>query len=344
MKILIVGSNAGWAIENYYAKHLNEIGIDTTIFSCSDYYSSSSFYNRLQNRLGIHAFYNSVNESLIELTSQINPTVIWVFKGVEIFPQTLVRLKQNGFILVNYNPDHPFIRTAISHGGASVEQSVSLYDAHFCYSEKLRLQIQKEFNIRTFSLPFAYEPTDFHYSREIISKDFLKVAMIGNADECRAGHIRYLLRNGIEVDVFGNNWSRFLSRSRHLNVHGPVSGIEFWKAMLNYRVQLNVFRPHNEGSHNMRTFEIPSIGGIQLAPYSEEHDKLFKNGSEIWLYTTEDDLVNKADQLLSLKDEIAEEYREKAKRRCETEHYTYLDRAVWVKSCLEKVVKELSAY
>ncbi len=341
MKVVIVGSNAIWAIENYYVRYLRELDIDVSLFNCSEYYQHRSFVVRVLNRLGVRAIYRSVNQSLLSYIKKEKPDIIWIFKGVEIFQDTLKQLKQGGAILVNYNPDHPFIRTTISHGGKAIESAVSLYDSHLCYSQSLKQKIEADYKIKCFVLPFGYEPSETHKVETEASRDILSVCMIGYADSKRALYINALLKSGISVDVYGDNWSRYLNESPQCHIYPAVFGDNFWRTLLDYRVQLNVFRPHNEGSHNMRTFEIPSVGGIQLAPYSSEHADYFSDRKEIWLYTSLEDMVDKAQQILALSGEQASQIRMDAKKRSQMEEYTYATRArqvskIFIELCKNK--------
>jgi len=49
-------------------------------------------------------------------------------------------------------------------------------------------------------------------------------------------------------------------------------------------------RPQNQGSHNMKSFEIPAMGGFMIANRSREHLELFKEDSEIACYENSEEL------------------------------------------------------
>src|SRR5947207_2020499 len=74
----------------------------------------------------------------------------------------------------------------------------------------------------------------------------------------------------LPVDVYGNHWNQY-KLNKKINVFGPAYGTTFWKTLRRYRVQLNLMRPHNLGSHNMRSIEVPAIGGIGLFPNTPDH-------------------------------------------------------------------------
>lgn len=337
MKILIVGHEAEWSIEQYYVKYLREAGCDVRFFPLNAHYNLHAIGNKILNRLGIHTFYRKTNTTLIEQCILEEPDFVWIFKGVELFPETLKKIKNLGIRLVNYNPDHPLIRTSISHGGDQMERSIPLYDAHFCYSQLLVKHIMDEYGVQTFYLPFAFEPSKAHNQDTKQSADILKVCMVGNGDQIRAHYIKQLLKNQINVTLYGNYWRRYLKPTSTCEIFPPVYGNDFWQVLLNYRVQLNVFRPHNVGSHNMRTFEIPSIGGLQVAPFSPEHAEFFRGEEEIWMYQDENEMVQKSQLLLNLSTAQVNEFRSKAKTKCQVRDYTYKHRSTQVIQYLESI-------
>lgn len=86
-------------------------------------------------------------------------------------------------------------------------------------------------------------------------------------------------------------------------------------------------RPHNLDSHNMRTFEIPGIGGIQLAPDTIDHRGYFEDGKEIFLYKNLEECVSKITNLLKLTKNEASLIRENARNKSIQNNYSYQERA-----------------
>src|SRR5215210_4698797 len=140
MKILIVGSKSEYAIENYFAKYLSELGNEIEYFPSADIifkYHSKNILNKILFKSKLKTNYKAVNGDLLKNAYLFRPNIIWVFKGMEILPETLKILCAD-FYLVNYNPDHPFLITSLGSGNKNVSESVGLYHLHFCYSEELR--------------------------------------------------------------------------------------------------------------------------------------------------------------------------------------------------------------
>ncbi|HLY70820.1 MAG TPA: hypothetical protein VKR53_13905, partial [Puia sp.] len=140
-KILIVGSDQVWSIERIYLKYLAELGIDTELFAAQnlfyDYYKKSAF-NKIVFRLGVSFIYNKINKLLVEKAHQYKPDVICIFKGMEIFPETIDKLKVKGCKVVNYNPDNPFIFSGRGSGNKNVKNSIGRYNLHFTYDKAVQ--------------------------------------------------------------------------------------------------------------------------------------------------------------------------------------------------------------
>lgn len=331
---MIFGSTASWAIEQYYFRHLSRMKWQIEVFDPSKYIDYSVL-NRILIRAGSLKPYKTANDALLERAKQFSPDVVWVFKGVELLPETLKRLKDSGCKVANYNPDHPFIRTSVSHGGNNIAECVPLYDLHFCYGRELAALIQDRYGIPGVWLPFGYELDEATYDRMAGTEERQRICFIGNPDGKRARILKTLAQKGLPVDVFGANWKKHLPSGKNVCVFDVTLGEDFWKNMRQYRVQLNIFRPHNEGSHNMRTFEIPAAGGLMLAPDSPEHRDFFRNGAEAFFYRSEEDIEMLCRELLESGD--TKRIRQHARGRTLESGYSYADRARIVSQTFENL-------
>jgi spore maturation protein CgeB len=328
LKILVVGSSLPGAIENYYRTYLDKEVFEVLSFNPSLFYKIHSIRSKISFRYFPQSLFRSANKQLINYARQVKPDIIWVFKGVEFFPGTLRHLKGLGINLINYNPDHPFIRTLVSNGGRNIKDCIPYYDLHFCYSRDLVHQLKTDYNLNAAWLPFGFELSDEEYSQIPIEGEIHKVCFIGNPDALRAKWVKRIAAEGIPIDVFGYNWSKYLNPGTpNINFFNQVNGFEYWETLRKYRVQLNIFRPHNVNSHNMRTFEIPACGGIQLAPASEEHAWFFKENSEIFLYHSEEDAMKKIKLILNMTSTEAALVRNAARNRVLNDDYSYAQRA-----------------
>ncbi len=338
MKLLIVGSDKIFSIENFYFKYLNELGVDTKRFTAQaafyDYYYNGNITNKVLFKLGLSNIHKKINIQFKQIVNEFKPEIIWVFKGMEITPTSLKWVKQQGIKLVNYNPDNPFVFTGKGSGNANITNSIDLYDYHFTYNLEIQKELKEKHKAQTGFLPFAYDMSQELFDECAKETEIIKACFLGNPDKIRAAFLQQLASTGILIDVFGNDWDKFVS---HKNIipHEPIYGDKQWKTLRKYRVQINLMRIHNENSHNMRTFEVPGIGGIQVAPFTNEHQLFFEEGKEIFLYKNLDECAFKINYLLSLTPIQANELRVFARDAAINKKHSYKDRAVQVLETLK---------
>ena len=136
-----------------------------------------------------------------------------------------------------------------------------------------------------------------------------------------------MLENNIQLTVFGHGWDSKIKGFSNCEIFDAVYHEKMWENMHRYRIQLNIFREHNAGSHNMRTFEIPAIGGIQLAPDTIEHRAFFEPGKEIFLYRGIEESISQINTLLAINLDKAKVLRLAARNRIIKSNYSYKERS-----------------
>jgi spore maturation protein CgeB len=330
MKILLYGYDLPSALERVYKKHFIEAGADVYHYPGADIalkHYSKSIVHKILSRTGIYTGFGKINKEFEQVAHEYKPDVIFIFKGMELYPATVKRLAAS-FKMTNYNPDHPFIIGSRGGGNSNVTNSVGHYHLHFCYHGPLMKQIQEEYNIPCVFLPFGYELTDAVYNEAAAQPELNKVCFLGNPDTARAETVLYLAQQGLPVDVYGHGWHKTaVAGNPSIGIHDAVYGDGFWKKLRQYRLQINIFRKHNIGSHNMRTFEVPAVGGIQLTPHSEEQVAFFKANEECFYYHSNEELAALAKRLLALSPKEALVIRNAARQRSLASGYSYKHRA-----------------
>ena len=342
MKILLIGANNKWAIERYYVNYLTKMGVDIYHFPVQDIifqYHSKNLFNKFLFKSKINTGYKKVNKQFIKIAHKYKPDVIWIFKGMEILPATLDKLRKD-FKIANYNPDHPFIISSKGSGNNNVTQSVRKYNLHFCYHNELQKKIESEYGIHTTFLPFAYEEADITYIDQAEIEEKNRVCFQANPDNYRISKVNLLTQNGFEVDVYGHGWHKTnLANNSKVRIFPIATRAEFWRLNQEYRVQLNLFREYNFGSHNMRTFEIPAVGGIQVAPYSDEQASFFEDGKEIFFFKNDEEMIAQIHKLLNIDKSEALTIRNAARKRSLESGYTFQDRAITVYNTFTNFLK-----
>lgn len=203
MKLLVIGANSTYAIERFYLNYWreNKRGIEVDFLATQnlfyEYYNKNSF-NKILFKLGVSKIYCNINREVIKRIDLFAPDIIFIFKGMEVYPETLKYAKIRGIKLINYNPDNPFIFSGRGSGNINITKSIGLYDYHFTYSKEIKKQIELKFNIPTQLLPFAYDISDeeFEFCKKQPEKN--KVCFIGNPDFYRAKLIYNLAKKELK--------------------------------------------------------------------------------------------------------------------------------------------------
>jgi len=329
MRVLLVGSDKIFAIENFYVKHLRAHGAELLHFPAQslfyDYYGAS-IINKVLFRAGLSRILKEINSTLLSHVAEFKPDVVWIFKGMEIFPETLQEIKSQGCKLVNYNPDNPFIFSGRGSGNKNVTQSIGLYDLHFTYSDEIAAELLSRFKTRVEMLPFGFELSDVLYEQCQRQAEEKRICFLGNPDEDRAKFIKELAQGGLPVTVYGHGWQNFLANTS-VEICDAVYGDEQWRILRRYRIQLNLMRVHNLQSHNMRTFEVPGVGGIMMAPDTPEHRRFFADGREAFLFKNLEHCAQQLQLILGVNENDAMTIRTAARKRALEIGSRYYDRA-----------------
>lgn len=324
MKILIIGSNYTWSIERIYTRELRTLEHDVELFEAQnifyDFYYKS-FFNKLLYRLGLSNIIRKINNKLLQKVEFHQYDVIIVFKGMELLPATIIKLKSKTSKLINFNPDNPFIFSGKGSGNRNVTNSISLFDLHLTYDAWVKEKIEKNYKIKTEILTFGFNDQAIETEVLNLINEVKAVCFLGNPDSFRASVIHSLLENGIEVHLYGNNWHKFI-KSKLAVIHKPVYGLDFYITLRMYRVQLNIMRVHNLNSHNMRSMEITGVGGVLLAPKTADHLAFFEVEREIFIYDDNKSLVHEVKRILNLEKLVIDRLREKARIKV-MEQFTY---------------------
>ena len=333
MKILIIGAESGYSIETYYLKYLKRnLGSDNVdLFKSQNIfieYYNKNIINKIIYRAGFSKILKRINTQLINKIDSFLPDVVLVFKGMEIFPSTLKLLKSKSIKLVNYNPDHPFEFHGRGSGNKNILNGIPFYDLYLTYSKKIQNRLQQNFKVKSGWLPFGFEvdESEFNSIEKVEEKN--RICFLGNPDRERAEFIIELSKNDLPITVYGHDWGKWIKTNKSIEINGPVYQKDFLKVIRSYRVQLNLFRPHNENSHNMRSFEVPSVGGIMLAPLTEEHSYFFKADKEAFYFENFSSCLSKCKYLLNLPASDVTVIRNDARKRSLNSNYSYQQRVV----------------
>jgi hypothetical protein len=327
VRILLTGNTYSNSPEQLYLRLLkqrSDVVVDFIPTGKMFLDKRKSLSGKVLYRLAPKQLNKSIQDTLLERINTFLPDVVLVFKGFEISVETLQTIKQQGVKLVNFNGDHPFAYDSKGSGNQNTLKSIELFDLYLTYSKNIQGQMNARYSTRTEVLPFGFDQDAAGKFEEL--EEINKACFVGNPDAKRAQYIQHVADAGISIDVYGNDWNQFLKPGKTLNIFPPATGVKYWQTLHRYRVQLNIMRTHNENSHNMRTFEVPGIGGIMLTEQTLEQEEFFTD-KEVATYNSETDLIEQTGRLLSKTTSEADAMRERAKKCVLNNGHTYMARS-----------------
>mgnify|MGYP000117762426 FL=1 len=333
--ILILGSNHLAALELIYSSELTKLGTRNKIVGTQNLflaYYTKSLLNKIIYRLGISKIESKIQKIIKAEILEYNPKTVLVFKGMEIQPQTLQWIKFKGIKVLNYNPDSPFIFSGRGSGNKNVTNSLSLFDYYITYDKAINKELVNR-SVKSAILPFGYIWSGFNYIELEEKDEVFKLCFLGNADKFRIDILEQIARKGVKIDVYGENWSD-CKLHENISTFGPKYGAEFWEILQKYALQLNLLRPHNLNSHNMRSFDIPGAGGIMLAPRTPDHQTYFKEFAEVFLFSDVNEAHKHIQLILNLSFSERNEIRQAARLKAK-EYHTYTHRTLQLVNYLD---------
>ena len=266
-----------------------------------DVISSSPFIrslDRINFRLSYAIDFDGLNRRIVDEFEKDNYDIVWIDKGKKIFSKTLKKLKEinRNVKLVHINPDDPFgkFRT----GWMTFIKSIPLYDIHFVAREVNVTEYKSIGAKSVYVYDRSYDP-DIHKPIELTEEEkkkyFCKVGFIGAWAVDREKSIAFLINNGIEVAVWGNDWPKgnYWETIRKYYKGKSLNGIEYSKAINGMEIALHFLRRENRDEQDSRTFEIPACGTFMIAERTKKHEQFFEENEEVVFFETDPELLDK---------------------------------------------------
>jgi spore maturation protein CgeB len=284
MRVLILGEDAPGGLMASYARGFFELGIETRTFCLARAYAATlpSIRTRALRRIAEPVLLGAFNDHVARELSGIEVDLVLVIKGHRLSAVTVDRIRESsGAPIVNFYPDDPFSRersNRLAHG----LNVLAAYDACFTFARHLVPEYERAGAQAVHYLPFARDP-ELHAPVAAVSPPAFDVVFVGNLDEER---VRYLgaLAPDYRVAVFGERTTVTVPRGSALAraTFAPAAyGTDLARALACGAISLNVMRPQNARSHNMRSFESPACGAFTLSQRTPELSELFAEGEEI---------------------------------------------------------------
>ena len=236
----------------------------------------------------------ATNRALIAVAARLKPDVVWLEKGVWVFPSTLKELRDYARFLVHYNTDDVF-------GSGSWfwlhRAGIHLYDLHLTTNRWNVLELRDRYGVRTLRAGMGYDQ-DFHRlvrpDKQCAEK--VDVVFVGHWEPHTEHYITALREAGLRVHVCGPNWRK--AKDPRLSTVMPLAYTDYVETISNAKIALCVLSRWNRNESTVRSFEIPAIGTCMLAECTDEHIFLYGNDEGALLFSDERELVEKARRYL----------------------------------------------
>lgn len=302
-KILVIGSSLPSALESVYKRALSRISFARVELFDVDQFKivvpSTKTFARIANRCLSHFSDRRIEDALLKFlrSKREGYDAIFVFKGMEFSRKTLdlCYREQPNAIWVNINPDDPFNIGSRGSTNTKVLESLSFFDIYCIWSRDLVSKLYAHGCKRVEYLPFGYDIELHTKQTDVVAKRSGKVAFVGAWDQQREKTLSRLAPY-YNLEVYGSNWGRVSKHSkfREDQLHSQhIFGAKLVQIIAEANASLNLLRPQNYKAHNMRTFEIPAMGGVMVTRRSQEQNEWFPEGEACLMYESVDELQEK---------------------------------------------------
>ena len=301
--ILLVGVAQRTSLEQMYLRAFQESGCCEVDLLDVDANRPDWSRNRLLNRFLPSVGHTWASQQLLTHLRGSKNRYRWIiiFKGMEFNRHVLEECRKlaPNAIWVNINPDDPYNRISRAASNSNVIESLSFFDAYCIWSHTIADRLRTDGCKKVIYLPFGYD--NMHHVADKTSHQTSEalISFIGSWDKERESLLAHL--SGYNVRIFGNSWERASHAFPLKNslAYRDVFGPEMATIISTSAVCLNLLRPQNRGSHNMRTFELPAMGGLMLTSRTKEQQEFFPENGSCFMYSDVGELKAKIDYILA---------------------------------------------
>lgn len=338
-RVLIVGKFVKGSLEISYQRAFAKLGYEVICCDIDDMVRGYARLGRLGRKfnefVAVEAWVTKANRDIAAQAIEKRVDLFIVMGSWRMRAGTLAQIKvATGAKIVNIWPD-----TMVNMLDHTVT-SLPAYDVFATYSRAGVAAFEGLGAKKALWVPLAGDaelhpviPASAEQKREFAAD----VAFVGGWRPEREAVLTALVKaDKFDVKIWGPEWGRRCQENKHILSAWqgrPLVGEEFAVAARAAKINLNPIDPTNYPAANMRFFEIPIAGGLQISSDCPEMEREFRHGEEIYYYRNDEELISLVAGLLT--DEgrrIA--VRERAHRLAQAKH-TYLTRARSILEYLE---------
>lgn len=312
MKILIVGEWQWPQYEAAFARGLKEQGAVALKLSIGSFFLG--FLGRYQHALpvpGARLF--ALNRKVIDEVTNQQPDWVLFWRPTHILPRTLKLIQSQGVRTASYNNDDPFGPEV--HGNCPWHhhwhwhwylKCLPLFSRNFFYRQ-INCDEARRYGVRHAEvlMPYFRPWHDRKMSITESERNRYKtdVVFVGHYEpDGRVHSIRALMNAGIKTKIWGGHyWNRSVLGDLYEQL-APITkaeGVDYTKALCGAKICLCFLSKLNRDNYTRRCFEIPACGQVMLSERTSDLKRLFKEDEEACFFSSNEELVDKAQWLLS---------------------------------------------
>lgn len=311
MKIIIVGDFSYNIYEQSFFDSFSNSGEIVLKFSWRVYFdgfsekkiSFISLFYKLQYKFSFGPTIRKINKDLIIFVKKNKPDLVFIYRGIFIYPKTIKKMKEEGAVVFGYNNDDPFSEKYPFYFWRHFLKGVKYYNYLFAYRLK-NINDYKKMGYNNVSLLRSY-----YIKNEIFlnNEKINDVVFIGHfEDDRRDEYVDFLFNNGINVKVFGDSsWrkSKYFNYFKKNNIlFDSVYGFDYEKTLNSSKICLVFFSKMNNDTYTRRCFEIPAAKSMMLSEYSDDICTLFLPQQEFDYFKDKEELLDKVNFYLNNKE------------------------------------------
>lgn len=293
--ILIVGSTLDYSLEKCYFRNFKYLGYNNIEILSLDEKLVLKFFIKFNFYLFKKIYYFICRFLIKRFFKKKKYDLVLIFKGMQFDLKTLTFLKKiSSAKWVNIYTDNPFYYESPTSTNLEVLNCIKFYDL-FCLPYKgILLDRLEEYKVKKkLFLPFGYDP--FIHNIQKNNSYNKMINFIGSFDTHRLSIINNIKKYSINIygngwtfkEIFNHNYNNFIFRKKLSSIIGKSA------------ISINILRQQDVGSHNMKTFEIPAMGGLMLTTRSAEQNNFFPENKGCFMFDDTKELEKKIEYILN---------------------------------------------
>jgi spore maturation protein CgeB len=294
------------------------------------------WFGACERRLFVGPTFYQANSRLIDMADKIRPDIIWIDKGIWVWPTTIKTLREKRFYLVHHNTDDLWA----PHVGWQyllMRLTIRDYDIHFTIHDHNVIKLRASGARRVERTCLGYDHSRFNasaLSEEERARWEHGVLFIGHWEPETEAGVRALVMAGLPIVVYGSGWERAAKNPKvapALKLRS-LRRDDYVKALKSTRIGLCFVSKWNQNQTAGRSFEIPACGTFLLAERTDEHIRLYREGIEAEFFGDTEELIQKVRFYLA-HDFERREIAQRGYERCIGSGYSWQDsmRGEWGK-------------